>query len=246
MKFEVFVFSFSFLYIFFNFQSSFIMSAKRPKPSLRDRTQEYRSLSTALRKRQQTNGAATDTHHTAKSAQSKAFYVEFSKQAGAIGNDIQGTTRILEQLATLARGKTIFDDKTAEINQLTTQVKQRIANINGKIMSLQTLQRQQNGTAAGSGGGGGGKQATEHHSNVVMSLQSQLATTSSVFKDVLELRSESLKESGSRKEQFIGSSAGNVPFRSTGKVFVAIHVLFFLVPPTYSWLHFCTYYIRRS
>ncbi|KAJ1834816.1 Integral membrane protein SED5 [Coemansia sp. RSA 2711] len=88
--------------------------------------------------------------------------------------------------AIVARGKTIFDDKTNEINALTTQVKQRIATINGKIMSLQQLQRQQNG---------GGQQVTEHHSNVVLSLQSQLATTSTAFKDVLELRSESLKDS---------------------------------------------------
>ncbi|KAJ2306438.1 Integral membrane protein SED5, partial [Coemansia sp. RSA 2611] len=111
--------------------------------------------------------------------------------------------------AIVARGKTIFDDKTNEINALTTQVKQRIATINGKIMSLQQLQRQQNG---------GGQQVTEHHSNVVLSLQSQLATTSTAFKDVLELRSESLKESGSRKEQFIGpaaAAAGSMAFTPT-------------------------------
>ncbi|KAJ2802717.1 Integral membrane protein SED5, partial [Coemansia helicoidea] len=98
-----------------------------------------------------------------------------------------------------------------EINALTSQVKQRISAINGKILVLQRLQRGQGG------GGGGGQQAVEHHANVVISLQSQLATTSTAFKDVLELRSESLKESGSRKEQFIGTAAaaaGNLPFSS--------------------------------
>ncbi|KAJ2768396.1 Integral membrane protein SED5, partial [Coemansia nantahalensis] len=110
-----------------------------------------------------------------------------------------------------ARGKAIFDDQTSEINALTSQVKQRISAINGKILVLQRLQRGQGG------GGGGGQQAVEHHANVVISLQSQLATTSTAFKDVLELRSESLKESGSRKEQFIGTAAaaaGNLPFSS--------------------------------
>ncbi|KAJ2186438.1 Integral membrane protein SED5 [Coemansia sp. RSA 370] len=103
--------------------------------------------------------------------------------------------------------------KSKNPQALTTQVKQRIAAINGKIMSLQQLQRQQNGSH-------GGHQAIEHHSNVVLSLQSQLASTSTVFKDVLELRSESLKESGSRKEQFIGpaaAAASNVAFSPTGK-----------------------------
>ncbi|KAJ2651236.1 Integral membrane protein SED5 [Coemansia sp. RSA 1287] len=102
--------------------------------------------------------------------------------------------------------------KSKNPQALTTQVKQRIAAINGKIMSLQQLQRQQNGSH-------GGHQAIEHHSNVVLSLQSQLASTSTVFKDVLELRSESLKESGSRKEQFIGpaaAAASNVAFSPTG------------------------------
>ncbi|KAJ2142354.1 Integral membrane protein SED5 [Coemansia sp. RSA 1807] len=175
--------------------------------TLRDRTAEYRSLVTALRNRQQ-----SPLPPATKSKNPQVSFGEFSKHAGAIGQDIQSTTLLLEQLAKLARGKTIFDDKTREINALTTQVKQRIAAINGKIMSLQQLQRQQNGSH-------GGHQAIEHHSNVVLSLQSQLASTSTVFKDVLELRSESLKESGSRKEQFIGpaaAAASNVAFSPTG------------------------------
>ncbi|KAJ2655797.1 Integral membrane protein SED5 [Coemansia sp. RSA 1199] len=181
------------------------MSMAKAK-TLRDRTAEYRSLVTALRNRQQ-----SPLPPATKSKNPQVSFGEFSKHAGVIGQDIQSTTLLLEQLAKLARGKTIFDDKTREINALTTQVKQRIAAINGKIMSLQQLQRQQNGSH-------GGHQATEHHSNVVLSLQSQLASTSTVFKDVLELRSESLKESGSRKEQFIGptaAAASNVAFSPT-------------------------------
>ncbi|KAJ1766853.1 Integral membrane protein SED5 [Coemansia sp. RSA 1752] len=181
------------------------MSMAKAK-TLRDRTAEYRSLVTALRNRQQ-----SPLPPATKSKNPQVSFGEFSKHAGAIGQDIQSTTLLLEQLAKLARGKTIFDDKTREINALTTQVKQRIAAINGKIMSLQQLQRQQNGSH-------GGHQAIEHHSNVVLSLQSQLASTSTVFKDVLELRSESLKESGSRKEQFIGpaaAAASNVAFSPT-------------------------------
>ncbi|KAJ1955809.1 Integral membrane protein SED5 [Linderina pennispora] len=169
------------------------MSSAKTK-TLRDRTTEYRLLVNALRKRQQ---VASEPPKPKKAALS-----EFTRHAGAIGKDIQETTLLLEQLATLARSKTIFDDKTPEINGLTTQVKQRIATINGKILALQTLQRQQNG--------GEGRQAVEHHSNVVVSLQTQLASTSNVFKDVLELRSESLKASGTRKEQFIG--AGSLEF----------------------------------
>ncbi|KAI8325579.1 t-SNARE [Martensiomyces pterosporus] len=178
------------------------MATNKARASLRDRTNEYRLLVTALRKRQQQNAPGVEASRSRGSA-----YSEFSQHASAIGKDIQDTTLLLEQLAALARSKTIFDDKTSEINGLTNQVKQRIATINGKILALQALQRRQNG------GGGAGRQATEHHSNVVVSLQSQLASTSTVFKDVLELRSESLKATGSRKEQFIGTAAaGNLDF----------------------------------
>ncbi|KAJ2702474.1 Integral membrane protein SED5 [Coemansia sp. IMI 209128] len=183
--------------------------------TLRDRTNEYRSLVSALRKRQQLKPETGPAEAKGGKPQANPTHSEFSRHAGAIGKDIQDTTLLLERLAALARTKTIFDDKTSDINALTTQVKQRIAGINGKIMSLQALRRQQGiGTSAGASG----QQASEHHSNIVMSLQSQLASTSTVFKDVLEMRSERLKASGNRKEQFIGTSAaaaGSVPLYST-------------------------------
>ncbi|KAJ1994004.1 Integral membrane protein SED5 [Coemansia spiralis] len=187
------------------------MTSERAK-TLRDRTNEYRSLTAALRKRQQNSPPA---NLNPNSVRPKNAFSEFSRHASAIGKDIQETAALLEQLAMLARGKTIFDDKTNEINTLTSQVKQRIATINGKILSLQTLQRQKNGQ-----NGRGSQQAAEHHSNIVVSLQSQLANTSTVFKDVLELRSESLKESGTRKEKFIGTATSgavdNAPFTLSG------------------------------
>ncbi|KAJ2440245.1 Integral membrane protein SED5, partial [Coemansia sp. RSA 2424] len=188
--------------------------------TLRDRTNEYRSLVSALRKRQQLKTETAGADASGGKRQPNAAHSDFSRHAGAIGKDIQDTTLLLERLAALARTKTIFDDKTSDINALTTQVKQRIAAINGKIMSLQALQRKQGGGGGGTnaGVGGTGQQASEHHTNIVMSLQSQLASTSTVFKDVLEMRSERLKASGSRKEQFIGNTAaaaGSMPLYST-------------------------------
>ncbi|CAJ0835294.1 12510_t:CDS:2 [Entrophospora sp. SA101] len=54
------------------------------------------------------------------------------------------------------------------------------------------------------------KQADEHPSNVVVMLQSKLANASMIFKDVLEMRTQSRN----RKEQFMFSSnqhANNTP-----------------------------------
>ncbi|KAJ1841702.1 Integral membrane protein SED5, partial [Coemansia sp. RSA 486] len=145
--------------------------------TLRDRTNEYRSLATALRKRQLNPPPLPESNNSKATA--TAANSEFSRHASSIGKDIQDTTLLLEQLATLARRKTMFDDRSGEINALTNQVKQRIAGLNGKILSLQALQRKQSGKDAATGG----KQAIEHHSNIVMSLQSRLASTSTVFKD---------------------------------------------------------------
>ncbi|KAJ2746744.1 Integral membrane protein SED5 [Coemansia sp. BCRC 34301] len=191
--------------------------------TLRDRTNEYRSLVSALRKRQQLKAETGPADAGGAKRPANVTHSDFSRHASAIGKDIQDTTLLLERLASssgvtiVARAKTIFDDKTSDINALTTQVKQRIAAINGKIMSLQALQRKQGGGAY-AGVGSTGQQASEHHTNIVVSLQSRLASTSTVFKDVLEIRSERLKASGSRKEQFIGNvaaAAGSVPLYST-------------------------------
>jgi syntaxin 5 len=53
-----------------------------------------------------------------------------------------------------------------------------------------------------------GKQAEEHNSNVLVMLQGKLATTSMQFKDILEIRTQNMKATKSRTEQFGYTSAG--------------------------------------
>jgi len=129
---------------------------------------------------------------------------EFTRMASTIGKDIAETTRKLGKLAQLAKRKTLFDDRPVEISELTFIIKQDIANINKHIAGLQTyVKAQKNQTAKKPLG----KQVEEHNHNVVMLLQSKLANTSMSFKDVLEIRTQNMKESRDRTEQFIHSSA---------------------------------------
>jgi syntaxin 5 len=59
------------------------------------------------------------------------------------------------------------------------------------------------GSAVHVGGGSRGlKQAEEHNNNVLVMLQGKLATTSMAFKDVLEIRTQNMKASKNRTEQF--------------------------------------------
>jgi syntaxin 5 len=112
------------------------------------------------------------------------------------------------QLTLVAKRKTLFDDRPVEISvglvslpvhdvqkhtmwfpltqELTFIIKQDIAGINTQIAALQSFvkQRKAQGSSAE------GKQVDEHKNNVVMLLQSKLATTSMTFKDVLEVRTQ--------------------------------------------------------
>jgi hypothetical protein len=104
---------------------------------------------------------------------------------------------------------------------LTFIIKQDIAHINKQIAALQSSIKQRN--AQGTSKSVEGKQIEEHNHNVVMLLQSKLATASMTFKDVLEVRTQvsqgarvpdllyvfdqNMKESKDRTEQFMYSTA---------------------------------------
>lgn len=94
---------------------------------------------------------------------------------------------------TVAKRKTLFDDRPVEISELTYIVKRDIASLNGQIAQLQSISNAGSGagSAGNSGGSGGkGKQAEEHNNNVLVMLQGKLASTSMEFKDVLEVRTQ--------------------------------------------------------
>jgi len=99
----------------------------------------------------------------------------------------------------------LFDDRPVEISELTYIIKQDIAGINKQIAALQTHVKQQN--AQKSTRTPEGKQVDEHNNNVVMLLQSKLVSTSMTFKDVLEVRTQNMKESKDRTEQFMHTTS---------------------------------------
>ncbi|KAI8479848.1 Syntaxin-5 [Branchiostoma belcheri] len=96
--------------------------------------------------------------------------------------------------SSMAKRKSLFDDKPVEIQELTYIIKQDIASLNKQIAELQEFARsrvRQNG-----------RHVQSHSNSVVVALQSKLATMSNDFKSVLEVRTENLKHQRSRREQF--------------------------------------------
>ena len=83
----------------------------------------------------------------------------------------------------MAKKKSLFDDRPVEIQEMTHVIKEEIARINAQIKGMEQYLREQ-------GSSMGNQQTREHSSSIVVSLQAKLATASSSFKDILELRSQ--------------------------------------------------------
>ncbi|PVU99892.1 hypothetical protein BB559_000310 [Furculomyces boomerangus] len=180
------------------------------KKDLRDRTNEFRVITTTLKRRQKediekksSSGSRLSNNEQISSKKQKS---EFSIKAKLIAKEISSTTLILEELVSLTSRRTMFEDFTADINALTIQVKQNISKINEKIQELQNYINKTNT---------GGKQITQHNSNVVLLLQSQLANTSTTFKDVLETRRECDRGDDIRAWWYI-PAVGAYDIRATG------------------------------
>uniref|UniRef100_A0A4W4GN05 t-SNARE coiled-coil homology domain-containing protein n=1 Tax=Electrophorus electricus TaxID=8005 RepID=A0A4W4GN05_ELEEL len=169
--------------------------------SCRDRTSEFQSVCKSLQGRQ--NGAhAVKPVHTAVRQRS-----DFTLMAKRIGRDLSNTFAKLEKLTILAKRKSLFDDKAVEIDELTYIVKQDINNLNKQIAELQTLVRFRNSPNS--------RHLQTHSNTIVVSLQSKLASMSSDFKAVLEVRTENLKQQRSRQEQFSQSAASTTSFHNS-------------------------------
>ncbi|EXF81688.1 SNARE domain-containing protein [Colletotrichum scovillei] len=171
--------------------------------SIQDRTAEFKSVLAQAQRRQasskvgaQRRSLLTDSQKAASDGDSRPRRSDFARQAAQIGRGISGTMAKLEKLATLARRRTLFDDRPVEINELTYIIKQDLSALNQQIGGLQVLTKQQHPKA---------DQEGEHNKNVVFMLQGKLTDVSANFKDVLEERTKNIQASRSRTDNFISS-----------------------------------------
>lgn len=153
----------------------------------RDRTGEFQSVIRSISsKQQQSNGSAKPVSKLQQRSQ-------FMQAARKIGRDLAHTCEKLEKLTLLVKRKSLFDDQPMEIQELTYIIKQDINQLNSEIDNLQKFSREKQSNS---------KHKQLHSSTVVISLQSRLANVSCDLKNVLETRTESMKEQKARREQF--------------------------------------------
>ncbi|XP_053694830.1 syntaxin-5 [Sabethes cyaneus] len=166
-------------------EPEFIMTA-------RDRSTEFTNAIRSLQGRNIQRAANVRDPRKAKQLQS---YSEFMMIAKHIGKNIASTYTKLEKLTLLAKRKTLFDDRPAEVQELTYIIKGDLNSLNQQIARLQEVSKSQRKSTSG-------KHLLSHSSNMVVALQAKLANMSSDFKQVLEVRTENLKQQKSRRDQF--------------------------------------------
>ncbi|XP_062503342.1 syntaxin-5-like isoform X1 [Corticium candelabrum] len=154
----------------------------------RDRTAEFLSAVKSIQTRQPARVSPP---------QKREYRSDFSQIAKRIAGDIGNTYAKLEKLTILAKSKSLFNDSSVEIQELTYIIKEDIASLNRQIAQLQELVKSRRGSNR--------TQLNAHSSAVVVSLQTRLANMSSNFKTVLKTRTESLRRQKERRDQFAQS-----------------------------------------
>lgn len=162
----------------------------------RDRTNEFIATVRSLQERTIARPVVKDK----RKAVALETYSQFMSMAKVISKNITSTYTKLEKLAMLAKKKSLFDDRPTEIQELTYIIKGDLSSLNQQIAKLGEMPR-------------GRRSMHSHSSSVVLALQSRLASMSNQFKQVLEVRSENLREQNTRREQFsrVGPVAKEVP-----------------------------------
>lgn len=174
-----------------------------PVMTARDRTSEFINTLQTLQGQNIVRAVQNQDPRRSRVIQS---HTEFMLVAKNVGRNITNTYSKLEKLTLLAKRKSLFNDKSQEIQDLTYMIKSDLGSLNQQIAQLQEISKRQRHQT-------NGKHLQNHSSNVVLALQSKLASMSTHFKQVLEVRTENLKHQKSRREQF---SQGGLPLPSSG------------------------------
>lgn len=190
--------------IFNNTKTNLLLSSSSSSPSLpltimpnvRDRTSEFQTTVKTFVSRR--NGLHVPLQTPINRRQHSHSPMEqrgiFMQQAKRIGYDLSQTFIKLERLSTIAKESSLFNDRSMEIQDLTLSIKQDISNLNRQIAQLQEYMN--NAHLAKS------KNSQTHSNSVVFVLQSKLAMMSNDFKQVLEVRTQNLKDQKSRRDNF--------------------------------------------
>eukprot|EP01114_Cavostelium_apophysatum_P012274 TRINITY_DN2726_c0_g1_i1.p1 TRINITY_DN2726_c0_g1~~TRINITY_DN2726_c0_g1_i1.p1 ORF type:complete len:301 (+),score=60.48 TRINITY_DN2726_c0_g1_i1:203-1105(+) len=171
--------------------------------TFKERTSEFNSIVQNAKQRKDSIPSAIGI---ARSKPRKNEKTQFFIIATQIGKDMGETAEKLDRLSKLAKKRTLFDDPTIEIQELTQIINQDIKNLNNQINQLQQRKLAKNG-----------KQVQAHSDTILDSLKNQLKHTTKDFSEVLEQRTETLKSQQKDKDIFTGSHSPALSNRRTAE-----------------------------
>jgi len=93
----------------------------------------------------------------------------------------------------LAKKKTLFDDPAAEIQDLTYIIKKDITSLTQQIENITALKSTDN------------QQTEKNCDNIINTLKTKLAKTTTEFRKILEIRTETIKDQHRSRLEFTGS-----------------------------------------
>ncbi|KDO24804.1 hypothetical protein SPRG_20834 [Saprolegnia parasitica CBS 223.65] len=120
---------------------------------------------------------------------------QFNAAASDVSKDVNKVSQRLQQLTLLVRQTNMFNDPTNQINELTQLVKQDINIIHAKLDDLHVYQESQRA-------GYSSDQAAKHSDTIVSQMKTSLVSTTQGFKDILQVRQETLQHQHERKSQY--------------------------------------------
>uniref|UniRef100_A0A0N5AU96 E3 ubiquitin-protein ligase hrd-1 n=1 Tax=Syphacia muris TaxID=451379 RepID=A0A0N5AU96_9BILA len=164
--------------------------------TFRDRTAEFRTAAKSYQMKVQGNGSSYREHNNKLLQKS----IQFNQLAKRVGRDLSHTCAKMEKLTELAKNRSLLDDSMVEMEELSQMIKQDITGLNKQIALLQEHSKADGSNLKADQGHG-------HSQLVVVGLQSRLASVSKDFQNVLELRTENMKQQKSRREKFSYSQA---------------------------------------
>lgn len=145
-----------------------------------------------------TSGSALASNATGRYAQSESAVNQlrdFHTTAGVISRDIAGTSAMLGELTKLVRQKSLFHDDTKNINDLVVRIKSSIENLNGRLDDAGRQIAQQKKTF------GKNSQVGQQTTNLVEQLKEEFGQAAGGFKEILQQRTDVMKETDTRKRQ---------------------------------------------
>ena len=121
----------------------------------------------------------------------------FNATAAELGTALHRTQQRLTELAKVSKSRSVFNDQSDKVGEMTLIIKEDIASLTERISDL-----------SASGGSSGNKHMSAHAASVCNTLNFRLSELTRSFKEILELRTKTLQGLEDRRGKYGANTFG--------------------------------------